>query len=89
MRHFFHSLNKFFMVPIFRLGLGPIFGNPFSGHIMVLKMVWRKTGKLRYTHVNYTLENGGIYCLAGFGRISDWYRNLKASRDVEVILQTG
>ena len=45
MRRFFRFLNKFFMVPMFRLGFGPFFGNPLSGYIMVLKIVGRKTGK--------------------------------------------
>jgi deazaflavin-dependent oxidoreductase (nitroreductase family) len=89
MRRFFRFLNKYFMVPIFRLGLGPIFGNPLSGYIMVLKVIGRKTGKLRYAPVNYAIENGNIYCVAGFGRSSDWYRNLKAGTNIEAILPTG
>ena len=35
LRHIFSVLNRFFMVPCFRLGLGPFMGNPLSGYIMV------------------------------------------------------
>lgn len=42
MRRIFWFLNKFFMVPMFRLGFGPFFGNPLSGYIMVLKAIGRK-----------------------------------------------
>jgi deazaflavin-dependent oxidoreductase (nitroreductase family) len=89
MRRFFKFLNKFFMVPMFRLGFGPFFGNPISGYIMVLKIIGRKTGKLRYAPVNYAICNGKVYCMAGFGRISDWYRNLQANTQIEVILPGG
>lgn len=89
MRRFFRFLNKIFMVPMFRLGLGPFFGNPLSGYIMVLKIVGRKTGKLRYAPVNYAIHDGRVYCMAGFGRLSDWYRNLQANPVLEAILPGG
>jgi deazaflavin-dependent oxidoreductase (nitroreductase family) len=89
MRRFFKFLNKFFMVPMFRLGFGPFFGNPLSGYIMVLKIIGRKTGKLRYAPVNYAIHDGKVYCMAGFGRSSDWYRNLRANAHIEVILPGG
>ena len=34
-RRIFWILNKFFMVPIFRLGFGPFLGSPFGGYILV------------------------------------------------------
>jgi len=89
MRRIFWFLNKFFMVPIFRLRFGPFFGNPFTGYIMVLKIVGRKTGKLRYAPVNYAILNGKVYCISGFRKVSDWYANLRANRDIEVILPGG
>jgi deazaflavin-dependent oxidoreductase (nitroreductase family) len=89
MRRFFHFLNKFFMVPMFRLGLGAFFGNPLSGYIMVLKVTGRKTGKLRYAPVNYAIFDGKVYCVSGYRRGSDWYRNLRAHPAVEVILPGG
>jgi deazaflavin-dependent oxidoreductase (nitroreductase family) len=88
-RLFFRFLNRFFMVPMFRLGMGPFFGNPLSGYVMVLRTVGRKTGKVRYVPVNYAIRNGSVYCLAGFGRTSPWFLNLQANPDVDVILPGG
>jgi len=85
----FRILNKFFMVPLFRLGLGTYFGNPLTGYIMVMKAVGRKSGKIRYTPVNYTLSNGNIYCISGGRKSSDWYRNLMTTPKIEVIMPTG
>jgi hypothetical protein len=62
MRRFFWFLNKYFMVPMFRLGFGPFFGNPITGYIMVLKVIGRKTGKLRYAPVNYAIMDGTSTC---------------------------
>lgn len=89
LRKFFWYINKYFMVPAFRLGLGRIMGNPLTGYIMVLKTTGRKTGKQRYTPVNYAILNGKVYCLAGFGKIAHWYRNLQAEPQVELILPGG
>jgi deazaflavin-dependent oxidoreductase (nitroreductase family) len=89
MRRMFWFLNKYFMVPMFRLGFGPLFGNPFSGYIMVLKIIGRKTGKLRYAPVNYAILDGRVYCVSGFRRTSDWYRNLLSNPTIEAILPGG
>jgi deazaflavin-dependent oxidoreductase (nitroreductase family) len=88
-RRFFRFLNKFLMVPMFRLGLGPFFGNPLTGYIMVLRTIGRKTGRVRYVPLNYAIRNGSVYCLAGYGRASDWFRNLQANPDIDVILPGG
>lgn len=89
MARVFWFINKFFMVPVFRLGLGPLFGNPLWGYMMVLKTTGRKSGKTRYSPVNYAILNGNIYCLAGRGQQADWYRNMVASPALEVILPGG
>lgn len=89
LRRVFFYLNKFLMVPLFRLGFGPWIGSPFGGYIMVLKVVGRKTGKVRYTPVNYAIENGNVYCLAGFGTQSDWYRNVLVYPNIEAIMPGG
>jgi deazaflavin-dependent oxidoreductase (nitroreductase family) len=86
MRRIFRLLNKFFMVPAFRLGLGSLICNPLSGYIMVIKHTGRKTGRQRWTPANYAIANGQVYCLSGFGRKADWYRNLMANPEVELIL---
>jgi len=85
LRRFFWFLNKFFMVPMFRLGFGPIMGNPFTGYIMVLKTIGRKSGKLYYVPVNYTIHEGNIYCISGFRKEADWYRNLRAVPEIDAL----
>lgn len=89
MRKFFWFLNKFFMVPLFKLGLGGIFSNPFSGYIMVMKVIGRKSGKVRYTPVNYAIHNGAVWCISGGRKTSDWYKNLIARPDIEAIMPGG
>jgi len=85
----FWVLNKFLMVPMFRLGFGPFVGNPFTGYILVLKAIGRKSGKVYYMPLNYTIHKGNIYCISGFGKTSDWYLNLHANPEVEMILPGG
>jgi len=77
------------MVPIFRMGIGPFFGNPIWGYMMALKTIGRKSGKIRYSPVNYAIQDGNIYCIAGWGRIADWYRNLISCPNIEMILPGG
>jgi deazaflavin-dependent oxidoreductase (nitroreductase family) len=88
-RRWFRYLNRYLMVPLFRLGLGAWMGTPFGGYIMVLKTRGRKTGRVRYAPVNYAIENGNVYCLAGFGKQSDWYRNILAHPQIETIMPGG
>jgi len=89
LRLIFRLLNKYFMVPVFRLGLGPFVGNPFSGYIMVLKTIGHKSGLTRYAPVNYAIHDGNIYCLSGFGKIAHWYKNLTANPQIEMIMPSG
>lgn len=89
MRRIFYYFNKFFMVPMYRLGFGPFVGNPLSGYIMVIKNIGRKTGKVRFAPVNYAIHRGNIYCISGGRKSSDWYRNLLANPQVELILPSG
>jgi deazaflavin-dependent oxidoreductase (nitroreductase family) len=86
LRRIFRLLNKFFMVPVFRMGLGRFMGNPVSGYIMVLKTIGRKSGLVRYAPVNYAVLDGKIYCLSGFGKLSHWYKNLQAQPQIDLIL---
>jgi hypothetical protein len=89
LRKLFRYLNRFFMVPVFRLGLGPLMTNPFSGYIMVLKTTGWKSGKIRYAPLNYTIWQGCVYCMSGLGQVSHWYRNLTSDQQVELILPGG
>ncbi len=89
LRALFRLLNKSFMVPMFRMGLGPFVGNPITGYIMVLKTIGHKSGLLRYAPVNYAIADGNIYCLSGLGKIAHWYKNLTVNPKIEVILPSG
>lgn len=89
MSRIFWFLNKFFMVPLFRLGLGPFLCNPFSGYILVLKPIGRKSGKTYFTPVNYAIYHGNVCCISGGRRTSDWFRNLLVNPEIEIILPGG
>ena len=85
----FRWLNRYMLLH-WRLGLGPYANRrELSGQIMVLVHVGRKTGRIRRTPVNYVILDGDVYCTAGFGAVSDWYRNLLANPQVEVWLPHG
>lgn len=90
LRQGFRYLNRF-MLLMWRLGLGPWvnFLPRQIGRIMVITHTGRKSGLPRRTPVNYTILDGEIYCTAGFGKISDWYRNIIANPQVEVWLPDG
>jgi deazaflavin-dependent oxidoreductase (nitroreductase family) len=82
----FKYLNKYFMVPAFRCGLGSILVNPIIGYIMVLKTTGAKTKQTRYAPVNYAIINGHIYCVAGWGTATHWFANLTAHPALTVLL---
>jgi deazaflavin-dependent oxidoreductase (nitroreductase family) len=90
LRQGFKYFNKF-MLLMWRLGLGRWvnFWPEVGGQIMVLTHTGRKTGLTRRTPVNYALVDGEIYCTAGFGHLSDWYRNIIADPKVELWLPDG
>jgi deazaflavin-dependent oxidoreductase (nitroreductase family) len=86
LRQAFRLLNRWFMVPVFRSGLGSAMVSPPAGYIMVLSTIGHKTGRLRHTPVNYALIDGDVYCIAGFGTLAHWARNLAAVPEAEVQL---
>jgi deazaflavin-dependent oxidoreductase (nitroreductase family) len=86
----FRHLNRFMLV-LWRLGLGGwVNGWPsVGGRILVLTHVGRRTGIRRRTPLNYAIVDGDVYCTAGFGSGSDWYRNVLANPEVEIWLPDG
>jgi deazaflavin-dependent oxidoreductase (nitroreductase family) len=88
-RTFFSLFNRFAVVPAFKMGLGRFVGNPITGRIMVLKNTGRKSGKARYTPLDYAEIDGKVYCFQGRHLKGKWYLNVKANPDVEVFLPGG
>jgi deazaflavin-dependent oxidoreductase (nitroreductase family) len=80
------DINRWFMVPTFRLGLGSLIGGPLAGWVMILRTRGHRTGQPRYAGLDYVIDGGSVYCLAGFGRATHWFRNLLADPNVEVML---
>jgi deazaflavin-dependent oxidoreductase (nitroreductase family) len=89
MRRVFWFFNKFFVAPMFRLGFGPFFGNPLTGYIMVMKIIGRKSGQVHYVPVNYAIKGGNVYCVSAGRKRSDWFRNLIATPEIELIMPGG
>ncbi|MBX0329460.1 nitroreductase family deazaflavin-dependent oxidoreductase [Oscillochloris sp. ZM17-4] len=90
LRQGFRLLNRL-MVLLWRLGLGPSLSltPTITGRYLVLTHTGRKSGLPRRTPLNYAWIDGTIYVTAGFGPVSDWYRNLLAHPQVEIWLPDG
>ena len=90
LRRSFKVLNRF-VVLMWRLGLGRIFGLAPStiGMVLVLHHVGRKSGRRYRSPVNFAQVDNELYCIAAFGSGADWYRNLMASPRTEIWLPTG
>jgi deazaflavin-dependent oxidoreductase (nitroreductase family) len=90
LRQGFKYFNRF-MLLMWRLGLGSwVNGWPeVGGRIMVITHTGRKSGQQRRSPVNYAIVDSELYCTAGFGKASDWYRNILANPNVEVWLPEG
>ena len=89
-RRAFRTFNRW-MLLLWRLGLGPWLNlwPAGVGRIMVLTHTGRTSGRRRHTPVNYAIVDGDIFCVAGFGPGSDWYRNLLSTPRAEVWLPDG
>jgi deazaflavin-dependent oxidoreductase (nitroreductase family) len=90
LRKILHAFNPF-MILMWKLGMGRMINiwPSVIGRIMVIKHRGRKSGKEYLTPVNYAVVDGEIYCTAGFGSISDWYRNMLVNPDIELWLPQG
>jgi deazaflavin-dependent oxidoreductase (nitroreductase family) len=86
----FKVLNRL-MVLMWRLGLGRMINvwPDGMGRIMVIGHRGRRSGVRRWTPVNYEIVDGDVVCTAGFGKASDWYRNILADPKVELWLPDG
>lgn len=90
MRRLLKIVNRS-MLPLWQLGLGNwlnIWPAVF-GRYMVVVHSGRKTSRRRYNNLNYSVINGEVYCVAGLGPVTDWYRNILHNPNVEVWLPDG
>jgi deazaflavin-dependent oxidoreductase (nitroreductase family) len=85
----FKFLNKY-MLLMWRLGLGVYLNQPKTwGNIMVISHTGRVSGLRRRTPLNYAVVDGEVYCVSGFGDVSDWYRNILVNPEVEIWMPGG
>lgn len=88
-RQNFHSqLKKYnpIMAAFYKIGLLPLFG--MSKNVMLLTTRGRKSGKLRSTPIGYFRVEGKLYLLSGWGKSTNWYRNMMAAPN-EIWVQIG
>jgi len=87
LRQLFKIVNRF-MLLMWRLGFRKWMNicPPLFGKIFVITHTGRKTGLLRRTPANYTIIDDQIYCMVGFGKISDWYLNMLKNPSIEIWL---
>lgn len=90
LRRRFKGMNRW-MLLIWRTGLGrwaEAWPAGF-GRLMVIEHVGRRSGTRYRTPVNFTRCGPDLYCLAGFGPKTDWYRNVLAEPEIAVWLPDG
>jgi len=85
----FKVMNRWFVGPALRAGLGAAFSTPLTGSMMLLRTTGRTSGLVREAPLGYVIREGAIFCCAGFGERTHWYRNLEADPSVEVVLPSG
>ena len=81
-----NRLNRWLMVPALGAGLGRWLATPIGGYLLLLRTRGRRTGLERDAPLSYLVEEGSVWVLAGFGPVTNWYRNLLANPEVEVQL---
>lgn len=85
LRRAFLIVNSLFS-PALERGLGALVSNPLTGYLLVLRTRGRRTGLMRAAPLGYVVLDGAIYCCAGFGETTAWYRNVLADPSVELVL---
>ena len=79
----FKLMNKYLTIPLYRVGLLPLFG--FGRLFLLLYTEGRKSGKTRITPLEYHRIDGVIHIFSSRGRNADWFKNLIANpREVRI-----
>jgi deazaflavin-dependent oxidoreductase (nitroreductase family) len=79
------------MIFMWKIGMGKLINSwpSVAGRIMVIRHRGRRSGRDYLTPVNYVQMEDEVYCMAGFGPGTDWYRNLLADPVVQLWLPEG
>ena len=72
------------MKKLYAIGLGPLVGRI----VLLLTTTGRKTKLRRVTPLQYEQIDGDFYVAAGWGKSSDWFRNIVADPCVEVAVKS-
>ncbi len=86
LRRGFLVVNRWVAAPLIRAGGGPLLTTPVAGSILLLRTTGRKTGLIREAPLGYSVINGRVVVVAGYGRGAHWFRNALANPEVEVLL---
>jgi deazaflavin-dependent oxidoreductase (nitroreductase family) len=86
LRRAFLVVNHWVAAPLIRAGGGPLLTTPLAGSILLLRTTGRKSGLVREAPLGYTVVNGRVVVVAGYGRNAHWFRNAVADPSVQVLL---
>ena len=82
----FKNLNRFFVIPLYRANILPIF---FMGKVMLLFYTkGRKSGKIRITPLELRHYKDWVLIFSSRGRKGDWFQNSEANPD-DVYVKIG
>ncbi len=84
----FKRLNKYFVIPLYRLRVLPLFGAGWLWPILMITVIGRRTSKTRRNPLEFHRINDIIYITAALGERTDWVRNIRANPD-KVKVQVG
>lgn len=76
-------LNKYLVLPLYRLRILPLFG--FGKIFLILETKGRNTGKKRRTPLEYHRINGTITIFSSRGEDSGWMKNIRANPDILLV----
>jgi deazaflavin-dependent oxidoreductase (nitroreductase family) len=86
LRKAFRVFNRWMAAPLIRAGGGPLLTTPVAGSILLLRTTGRKSGRVREAPLGYTVIDGRVVVVAGYGRRAHWFLNAVADPEVEVML---
>ncbi len=79
------KVNKYLMVPLYRIKLLPLFG--FGKIFLILITKGWKTGKKRRTPLEYRKYEGDIIIFAARGENATWVKNLRAYPESVLVMR--